>query len=152
MIIAMSWYDETAEQRERAGLPRYIARPPAPKPPWPVDGDGRALEHPPADQWREFSNAMYHWRERSWELYMDIPRGGWGDLVRAGWKVPVIHPERRMDFQLAHESPPRDEINRWADGFINETGTPGLLWPEDREAVLLEVARRLREATADGFL
>lgn len=95
---------------------------------------------------------MYHWREHSWELHTEIPRGGWGDLVRAGWEVRSIHPERRMDFVPPHEAPRRDEIERWADGFINETGTPGLIWPEDREAVLMEVARRLREATADGFL
>jgi hypothetical protein len=132
----MSWYDQTAEQRERAYLPKYIARPPKP------DVSGlTGLERREAD-WR--------WAN-SWELHLDAPKGGWGQRVRAGWEVRRINPERQFDFDRPDQQR-RDEIDRWADGFINDTGTPGLIWPEDREAVLMEVARRLREATADGFL
>jgi hypothetical protein len=141
-VVVVSWYDETAEQRERGLLPRYIARPSAPNHPG---------EDPSPEDMRAYSDAMYRWRH-SWELHYEIPRGGWGKLVRDGWEVRHISPGRRMDFLLAHEPPRRDEINAWADGFINGTGVQDLIWPEDREAVLIEVARRLREATADGFL
>lgn len=130
------WYDATAEQRERSYLPKYIARPPRPE--------------LPAGATRERREADWKWAN-SWELHLDVPKGGWGPLVRAGWEVRQINPHRRFDFDRPDEKR-RDEINRWADGFINDTGTPGLIWPEDREAVLTEVARRLREATADGFL
>lgn len=133
----MTWYDQTAEQRERERLPQYIARPPRP--------DFSGLEG------IKFSNARYAW-DHSWELHYDIPRGGWGKLVREGWEVREVNASRRMDFVTPYESPRREEIERWADGFINGSGTPGLVWPEDRDAVLREVARRLREATADGFL
>jgi hypothetical protein len=137
----MSWYDRTPEQRECDRLPRFLVRPPAPEP---LSGNPTAAER------RAYSERRYAW-ERSWEVHLDVPKGGFGRLVRNGWEVRPAHAGRRLDFDQTEEQR-RDEIDRWADGLINDTGTPGLIWPEDREAVLTEVARRLREATADGFL
>lgn len=149
----MSVFDREPWERDVAACPRYIGRPPAPDHP----GDGATDE-----QLREHRDAMYQWG-RDWTLFFNgEPRGGVGPLVQKGWEIrKVWPPSRAMEphregegFSEAYEREQRarrDQVSAWADAFIAGNGSIGV-YPEDREDMLAEVARRLREATADGFL
>ena len=149
----MSWFDRAPWQRDVAACPRHIGRPPAPEHP----GDGASDE-----QLREHSNALYQWG-RDWTLFFEgEPRGGFDPLVRKGWEIRSVWPpsramQSRQDGETFNEAydreqrERRDQVNAWADAFITGNGSIGV-YPEDREDMLAEVARRLREATADGFL
>lgn len=149
----MSFLDRAPWQRDVADCPHHMGRPPAPEPP----GEGATDE-----EWREHRNASYQWR-RGWTLFHDgEPLGGFGQLIEQGWEIRKIWPPSRAmqarrdgeDFDQAYERERRErraQVNAWADAFIAGNGSIGV-YPEDREAMLAEVARRLREATADGFL
>lgn len=105
---------------------------------------------------------MYQWG-RDWTLFFEgEPRGGLGKLVEQGWEIRSVWPPSRAmqprrdgeSFDEAYDREQRerrDKVNAWADAFIAGNGSVGA-YPEDRQAMLAEVARRLREATADGFL
>lgn len=143
---------------ERTFLPRYMARPP--RPPRVVSREEQAARPGRAytrDEMRQQSEQDWAY-QHAWELHYEVPRGGFGPLVEQGWEVRDLHPGRLME-----KSPPdhdyaasrrehQDKVSRWADGWIAGQGADGLVWPEDREEVVLEVARRLREVLADAFL
>jgi hypothetical protein len=137
------WYDQTAEERERFALPRFLTRPPEPS------YDEMTT--------REAGDAHYRW-QHSWTVLADVGPNPVGDKLKQGWEVRPIQVGRSMGRvesfakMEADAQARREQIAAWADGFIAGTATPGLIWPEDREAVLAVVAGRLREATADGFL
>lgn len=132
----MSWMDQTAEQREKSNLPRFIARPPRPELP---------------EDFREQREILYAW-ERSWQVVY-----GWSvkHELDKGWECRQIDAGRlieRTENYDAQDQARREQLEHWADAFIKDNGMHGLIWPEDREAVLRIVAKRLREASADGFL
>lgn len=149
----MSVLDREPWERDVAACPRYIGRPPAPEHP----GDGATDE-----QLREHRDALYRWG-RDWTLFFEgEPRGGLGPLVQQGWEIRSVWPPSRAmqprrdgeSFDEAYDRERRerrDQVTAWANAFIAGNGSVGV-YPEDREAMLAEVARRLREATADGFL
>lgn len=125
-----SFFDQTADQREKDRLPRFIVRPPR------ADG---------------MSDRDY---DRSWVLIYEwsVSR----ELDR-GWECRSIDPGRLIVRPENHDyegqaATERERIARWAEGWLNGSGTPGLVWREDREAVIHLLVDRLREATADGFL
>lgn len=129
----MSWFDQTADQRLKSSLPRYLARP--------TQGEMSPFEH-----------------DRSWVAVVDWSAS---DYLKKGWQVVPIDCHRPMPtgahrhLQEDHDQQRReykDQVSRWADGFISGNGMAELVWPEDERAMLEEVARRLQEATADGFL
>lgn len=143
---------------ERTFLPRYMARPPSP--PRVVSNEDLMARSSRCytNEECKIQNKQDWDYEHAWELYYEVPRGGFGPLVKKGWEVRSLHPGRLME-----EPPPdhdyvgdqrrhQDQVSRWADGWIAGQGAVGLIWPEDREEVVIEVARRLREVMADAFL
>lgn len=159
----MSWFDRSPEQRDVSDAPRFIGRPARPEPPVPEDpGTGRALRRYTSAESKAHSEALWAWRH-TWEVFYDgEPRGGFAELLRKGWEIRNIWPPSRAltptpldgDYEKHRDQKRRehrDQVDAWADSFIAGSGEMPF-YPSDREDMLAEVARRLREATRDGFL
>lgn len=124
-----SVFDQTAYERERSALPRFIARPPK--------GDKTDWEHEHA--WElvyDWSVAKY--LDKSWEC-----RGiACDDAID---RAPTIDEgrQRQRDRQA--------RLREWADEFL-ATGRLAAVTPSDREDTVRIAINRLREISADGFL
>jgi hypothetical protein len=128
----MSVFNQTPEERLKAKLPRFLVRPP--------QGDKTPYEHDQAwEVTTEWSAARF--LKKGWEA---VPISCHRPLVPG----PPQWEEDREQERRAR----REQVGRWADAFVAGGSMSGLTWPEDERAVLEEVARRLCEATADGFL
>lgn len=133
---------------EHQDWPRFIARPPKPTPPWPVDEDGRALKTPPVDQMKAHDQALWDWRH-SWELVYE-----WTvkDQLDKGWECRGIAVGRLIQRDVSYEEE-RGHVEALADRFLANGGSFGEVLPlETRQAALAVVAARLCEVVNDGFL
>ncbi|MBV9727453.1 MAG: hypothetical protein JO299_20025 [Gammaproteobacteria bacterium] len=124
-----SFFDQTAYERERARLPRFIVRAPQGEQDW------YAFEH----SWE----LVYEW---SVKKYLDK---GWECRSIQANDPIVCAPTIEEGEQ--REKAQRRQIEAWADEFLN-SGIIRAVTPSDREAVLRIAEVRLREIVNDGFL
>ncbi len=120
---------QTAAQREREHLPRFIVRAP--------QGDKDWYEH-----------------EHAWELVYEWSVSSYLDK---GWECRVIRADdvivRAESWEAGEEQRKARwrQIEAWADEFLN-SGVIRAVTPTDREEVVRIAEVRLREVVNDGFL